>query len=118
MTINWPGGVLLEDIDHDDPRWLARRQEFVGASEIAGMMGLGKYGSPAQVYLNKVGAVVDIDNEAMAIGRGMEWAVLVHVMGRIGGAIDGNEDPSTYAHKDEPRMTATPDGFVVTEVDG
>jgi len=120
MTINWPGGVLLEDIDHDDPRWLARRQEFVGASEIAGMMGLGKYGSPAQVYLNKVGAVVDIDNNNMALGRWAEPYILDHVVKRLGvllaPAMGGGEDQGTYAHKDERRMTCTPDGQFVLAV--
>ena len=111
MTITWPGGVRLEDIEHDDPRWLARRQECIGASEIAGMLGLGKYGSPAQVYLGKVGTIVDIDNEAMALGRGMEDEILRHAVGEIGGWQRGGSDQGTYAHKDEPRMTATPDGW-------
>ena len=120
MTIKWPGGVRLEDIEHDDPRWLERRQECIGASEIAGMMGLGKYGSPAQVYLNKVGTIVDIDNEAMALGRWAEPYILDYVLDKLEAAVfsafdGGGEDQSTYTHRDQPRMTATPDGWLRTE---
>jgi putative phage-type endonuclease len=115
MTINWPTGTPLPDIDHDAPEWLERRQSCIGASEIAGMMGLGKYGSPASVYLGKVGKVERIDNEAMELGRAMEGFILGHVHARMrdahGKRLCGFEYwETTYTHDDEPRMTATPDG--------
>jgi len=123
MTIQWPGGKRLKDLDHDDPKWLERRQSCIGASEVAGMLGLGRYGSPAQVWANKVGDVERIDSVPMALGRAMESTILERAGWVITGGSDDAEgnygsDAATYQHRTEPRMTASPDGWVYTEDGG
>jgi putative phage-type endonuclease len=57
--------------------WLAQRRTGIGGSDVAAILGLSKWRTPLDVYLDKRGERGDQpDNQAMAWGRRLESAVL------------------------------------------
>lgn len=59
------------ELDRDD--WLAWRKGGIGASEIAGVLGLSPWQTPMSIYLNKLDLVADTgENEAMRWGNLLE----------------------------------------------
>jgi putative phage-type endonuclease len=56
--------------------WLEWRKQGVGASDVAGIVGLSKWSSPMSVYLDKTSDVDDSSTEAMAWGLRLENAIL------------------------------------------
>ena len=62
---------VVYDGPHDD-KWLEERRKSVGASESPGIVGLSSFGSPLEVFADKIGAGKPFEaNEAM------EWGVLL-----------------------------------------
>lgn len=49
--------ILIKDVDNEREKWAEERKTRVGSSEIAAIMGLSKYKSALDVYLEKQGLV-------------------------------------------------------------
>lgn len=95
-------------------RWLKARTAGIGASEIAGVMGISPWTSPLALYLRKIGELPEEqDNAVMEWGRNLETAVLkrflqCHPEFREHGAITGR----MYQSKAHEYQIGTPDGVV------
>ena len=60
----------------DRSEWLEARRKGIGGSDVAAVLGLSKWKTPLQLYLDKIGENTnDSDNEAMEAGRRLEDAV-------------------------------------------
>lgn len=61
----------ITETDHE--AWLAERQNSIGASEAATVLGLNPWDSAVKLYLRKIGSLPPIDeNSSMRIGKLME----------------------------------------------
>jgi len=93
----------------ETPEWLKYRQKFVGASDVAGMLGLSMYKTPRDVYDSKFGEPEQIENKNMNRGKVLEASVLRAYEMQTG----WNIEPSRHCtHPEHEFMAATPDGFV------
>lgn len=57
-------------------QWLERRRSGIGASDIAGVLGLSPYTTPLQVWASKLVDLPDDPSEAMEWGRRLEPVIL------------------------------------------
>jgi putative phage-type endonuclease len=97
-------------------RWAALRDTGIGASEIAGALGIAPaaWTSPMSLYLRKRGELPDVrDNSRMEWGRLLEGAILqrflqCHPEFRDGPTLTGR----LYRSKTRPWQLATPDAVV------
>lgn len=68
--------------------WLAARRQGIGGSDAAAVLGLSKWKTPLQVYLDKRGEAAEIpDNEAMLWGRALEPVIRQQYAERTGRAV-------------------------------
>jgi predicted phage-related endonuclease len=96
-----------------DYDWLAAWQQFIGASEVATVCGVGAYGSLAELYAEKKGLRPSlIDNAVLRRGRWGESAVFQAL---------SEERPEwkvvrarVHVIDRERRLACTPDGFAQT----
>jgi putative phage-type endonuclease len=77
---NWscPDAELILSVDEakDRPRWLAERRSGIGGSDVAALMGEGKYSTEFEVWLDKTGRVADKElTIQMEMGARMESAI-------------------------------------------
>ena len=98
--------------------WLAWRQQGIGASDIAGILGISPWASPWSVWADKVGLLPpEPDNEHMAAGRWLEAAIgpwFTHETG-----LDVAGEQTWCSHPIHPHHRCTVDGFVLDgAVDG
>jgi putative phage-type endonuclease len=67
------GGMSIATDGTDRQSWLEQRRAGIGGSDVAAMLGLSKWKTPYQLYLDKRGELPEQeDNEAMFWGRGLE----------------------------------------------
>lgn len=65
--------VLLENVSENREKWLAIRSSTIGSSEIPTVVGLNKWQTPLQLWMEKTGrAAPKEDNDAMRLGRLLE----------------------------------------------
>jgi len=104
----------------DRAAWLAARREGVGASEVAGILGLSPWASPLSVWASKVLPDDDLgesEAEAMLWGQLLEQPILSEACRRYGIAVERVPQQS-YAsivrHPKWPavRLQATPDAYL------
>lgn len=68
--------------------WLNERRSGIGGSDAAAVLGLSKWKTPLQVYLDKRGEAQEIpDNEAMLWGRALEPVIRQQYAERTGRAV-------------------------------
>lgn len=93
----------------ETPAWDRSRNNGIGASEIAAIVGLSKWQTPLHVYERKVnGTGSDYDNRAMRIGRALEETVINEFCEETG--IDVKTYPCPMVHHPNHReFRATPD---------
>ena len=102
------------EITHE--AWLAARRKGIGGSDAAAVVGLSRYSSPLDIWLQKTRRKpATPDNEAMHWGRLLEPVVRAEFVRRTGLTV--KECPYLMAHKDYPFMLANVDG-IVSEKDG
>jgi len=94
------------------PEWHARRREYVGASDVAAVLGLGRYGSPAEVWAHKVGEAPEIGNEAMALGTAIEPYTLAAAAKMLGVTVHDGASLGTLVCDDAPHLSCHLDGWV------
>ena len=71
------------DMTHNE--WLAQRRKGLGGSDAGAILGVNKWSSPLDVYLDKIGQSLPIaDNDAMYWGRELEDIVATEYTKRTG----------------------------------
>lgn len=93
--------------------WLAWRNDGIGASEIAAVVGASPWDSPLSVYLRKRGDLPDDapPTEAMRLGLALEDLVADEFTARTGLYVVGRQEWCTHPEHDYARCTV--DGFAV-----
>ena len=80
--------------------WLAGRHTGIGASEAAAVLGLSRYKSPLEVYLEKIGELgPQDDSERMYWGRKLEAIIAQEYGIRTGLKVNLNEDYTVLVHR-------------------
>jgi len=112
MDVDWfPNGYEVKPEERD--RWLGIRQNGIGASEVAVLLGHSLYGkTPVSVWAEKVGIPVpSVDNDDAKAGKELENEVAVMVGDRTGIPIVKREVFYRYHRFDEAPLFATIDGI-------
>jgi putative phage-type endonuclease len=90
--------------------WLEERRRGIGGSDVAAILGLSKWKTPLQVYLDKRGeSELTPDNESMLWGRALEPVIRQQYSERTGRAVRVPE--KMLYSLDYPFMLANLDGF-------
>lgn len=90
--------------------WLNERRRGIGGSDVSGILGMSKWKSPLQVYLDKIGEAEETpDNEAMLWGRVLEPVIRQQYADRTGRVVRIPE--KMLCHRDHDFMLANLDGF-------
>lgn len=96
----------------DRTDWLAWRRSGIGASDVAGILGLSPWASPFSVWASKIDDQADDhDNDAMEFGRRAEVMVGPWFTDRTGLTVAGEQARCT--HRDDRWKLCTVDGFVL-----
>lgn len=105
--------MSYEIVSHDTPtEWLAARRDGIGASDIAGILGISPWTTPFQVWASKVAELPeDMDNEAMAWGQILEGVILDEWERRTG--LLAMSRGAMVRNTERPFMLATPDARAV-----
>jgi len=89
------------------------RNQGIGGSEVAAILGISPWEGPLRVYARKVGLIEDTEPSLpMKVGKNLEGLVLEEYGRHINQAVVRNIE--TFAHPKAPWRLATPDGFVIT----
>lgn len=104
--------VIIRPKSHEE--WLKAREEGVGASEVAALVGLSPWETPFSLYLKKTHQVPPTEeNDAMRRGHYLEDAVVQWWMHETGEqVIKASAADIIYVHPDHPYMRVTPDRIV------
>lgn len=94
---------------------LAKRRNFVGASDAPAVAGEDPYRKPLDVYLEKKGLLERTPNDAMELGNVIERPVLDWFARRRGVEL---VFPSTQMHPEHSFIAATPDAIIPAEDTG
>ena len=109
MTTQSTEGMSYEE-------WLVSRRRGIGGSDVAKVLGLSKYSSPYQIWMDKTGKI-EIDtsetSEAAYWGHQMEEVVAKEFEKRTGKKVRVSN--KIYFHKDYPFLLANVDRVVVGE---
>lgn len=100
-------------IDPDRAAWLAERRNGIGASDVAGILGLSPWASPYSVWASKVFDTSEDDDRdtlAMSFGRRAESMIAPWFTELTGLQIDGEQTP--YVHPVNDWQRCTIDGYV------
>jgi putative phage-type endonuclease len=90
--------------------WLERRRAGIGGSDVAALLGLSRWRTPLDVFLDKTGqAEPTPDNEPMLWGRLLEPLVIAEFSRRNGITVDGLT--GVLEHPEHPWMLASLDGW-------
>lgn len=96
----------------DRTDWLAWRRSGIGASDVAGILGLSPWASPFSVWASKIDDQADDhDNDAMEFGRRAEVMVGPWFADRTGLVVAGEQARCT--HRVDTWKLCTVDGFVL-----
>ena len=85
--------------------WLEGRQQYIGASDVAGVLALGdaRYHSPVRVWASKVGEVDLRTSVSAQMGHALEPLILDEAGRRLGGDVRHcNEDDLLLRHETAP----------------
>ncbi|CUO84691.1 YqaJ viral recombinase family protein [Clostridium paraputrificum] len=95
--------------------WLKERQKGIGGSDVGAILGVNKYKTPFEVYLNKTEPITEIgeQSESAYWGDQFEEVVAKEFEKRTGKKV--RRDRKHYQHKDYPFMVANIDRRVVGE---
>ncbi|MCM3110646.1 YqaJ viral recombinase family protein [Lederbergia lenta] len=112
MAINKTAIPTLEMSRYE---WLKERAKGIGGSDAGIVLGLNKYRTAFELWLEKTGQVdpVEIDNEAIYWGNEMENVVAKEFEKRTGKKV--RRSNFMYSHPDHPYIKANVDRLVVGE---
>ena len=93
--------------------WLKARNDGIGGSEAAAVMGVSPFESALSLYSRKHGLMPEIqDNERMYWGRHLEEAIAADYMDRTGRLLTDPGPYTIYRHETFPHMFCTPDRII------
>jgi putative phage-type endonuclease len=100
----------------DRDEWLEWRRGGIGASDVAGLLGLSKWSSPFTIWCDKLGlSPPSEDSERMRMGRRMEPVLRDEFMDRTHLYVAGEQ--SAVTSEEHPWARATLDGWVTETPD-
>ena len=98
----------------DRAAWLEQRRTGIGGSDVAAILGLSKWKTPLQVFMEKRGQLADIgDNEPMRWGRLLEPVILARYADVTGHAV--LRPTGILRHPHNEFMIASLDGMTPNE---
>jgi putative phage-type endonuclease len=100
-------GVEIPTESRDD--WLEKRRQGIGASDVAGILGVSPWSSPFSVWADKVHQVEKDPTESMSWGQKLE-AVVADEFEEVTG-LYVHDRQMLVAHPEYPWATATVDGL-------
>lgn len=104
--------VLASTKDMDRETWLSYRRQGIGGSDAATILGLNPYGSPIEVYMDKLGLVPPVEeNEAMWIGKQLEDSIAQRFTQETGMKVQRRN--AILQHPEYPWMLANVDRMIV-----
>jgi len=105
--------VSTHDLSHEE--WLNERKKGIGGSDASVVMGLSKWKSPIQLYMEKIGELPkeDSQSEAAYFGNILEDVVAKEFMRRTGKKVRHRH--AILKHPDYPWMVANVDRLIVGE---
>jgi putative phage-type endonuclease len=114
-----PTGVVVAPASLDREQWLTVRRTGIGGSEVAAVLGMSKYASPLEIYLDKVGELPLDRPQHPDLEEAAFWG-LAHepTIARVFAERSGLrvvEGPGTLAHVERHWMLANVDRFVLDE---
>jgi putative phage-type endonuclease len=107
--------VFVGDFPPGSPEWHAARQQGIGGSEIAAVLGLSPWESRFSLWHRKRGLLAAVEvNDSMYWGTRLE-PVIRDEFERRHAVSDGIrvEQAGTWRHEDRPWQVANPDGFIL-----
>lgn len=109
--------VLAKTSDLSHEEWLRERQKGIGGSDAAAILGLNKWKSPIQVYMEKIGELqTEEQSEAAYWGIRLEEIVADEFSKRTGMKI--RKRNAILQHPDYPWMIANVDRLIVGKNEG
>ena len=101
--------IIIKPKDRD--AWLKAREDGIGASEVAGVVGLSPWQTPFSLFLLKTGQVPPVEeNEAMHLGHLMEGVVVQLWEEKTGfKAVKSSAKDIIYQDPEHPWRKCTPD---------
>lgn len=107
--------VLTPTVNLNREEWLKARKKGIGGSDAGAILGLNKWKSPIQVYMDKVGELPDQDltSEAAHFGNVLEEVVAKEFALRTGKKVRNRN--AILSHPDYPWMLANVDRLIVGE---
>ncbi|WP_369377633.1 YqaJ viral recombinase family protein [Streptomyces sp. cg36] len=111
-----PTGVVVAPPGLGREQWLAARRSGIGGSDVAAVLGMSKYTSPVELYLDKLGELGDVPRspelaEAAFWGHQHEPTIAKVFAERSGlGVVEG---PGMLAHVERRWMLANVDRYVI-----
>lgn len=102
--------------DASDAEWLTARRNGIGASEVSAVLGLSRYTTPYQVWLEKTGRRIPeaLTGEAIELGHSLELWLLDQAGALLSGKPSVKQTPHRlYEHPTRSYRRASPDGEVV-----
>jgi len=101
--------VLADASDMSEEDWKDLRNNSIGSSDTAAVMGMGRYGSPLEVWETKTGRHTKEMNYAMSLGHIMEPVILGLAGDEIGMPVE--KPDLVLQHPEIPEMTCNLDGI-------
>lgn len=98
------------------PDNLARRGQYLTATDMAAVLGVHPYKTGLDVYADKTIGPEPVENDAVEIGTLLEDDVLELASRRLGATIIANDD--LVVCDLYPWLAATPDGYLIDEATG
>lgn len=107
--------VLTNTKNMSELEWLKSRQAGIGGSDAGAILGVNKWKTPFQVYLEKTDDIIEVNNQSEAAywGTTLEDIVAKEFTVRTGKKV--RKRNQLLQHKDYPFMTANLDREVVGE---
>jgi putative phage-type endonuclease len=95
--------------------WLAKRRSFIGASEVAAVMGVSPFQGPLDVYLSKISDNGFHGNRATRRGQAMEPVIADWYAEETGRVIRDIGATAIQVHPHLPFLSATLDRVIVSD---
>lgn len=93
-----------------------RRRGYLGASDVAKVLGLSKWGKPVDVFYNKVAGIDPDENEAMREGNRLEPVVIEWASEQLGVPIVTDPEALFVTNEQYPWLCANLDGLAETDI--
>lgn len=106
------GETVLTGEQGSREQWLAKRRLGIGGSDVAAILGLSRWKTPLDVYLDKTGQLpAQPDSEPMLWGRLLEPLILDEFQRRHGIVVERGNEGLISQHPQFPWMLASLDGW-------